>query len=251
MTGRLRVVLARRFFLGPLALALALASCTANQSIVIADDGSGTFVMHAEVSLLLRDYLASLADISGTASPLKDGRVFDAAAITKELQSRPGIVVQKASTPASNVLDLELAFDSLQDLVGSRDALKDAGAITIVDSADTSTLRLHLDRSTWTQLAGLFPPLRDPLIAQLGPQANGKITDADYLAMIRFSIGDAAPGLLQKSFLTLSIKPQGEIVSQSGGTVSDGAVTFRIPLLRILVLDRPLDYSVTWKKLPR
>jgi hypothetical protein len=232
-----------------LALWLALASCSTNQAIVIADDGSGSFTMHAELSPLLRDYLASLADLSGTASPLKNGRVFDAAAITKELQSRPGITVQKAATPSPGVLDLALGFDSLQDLVSGRDALKDTGAITVADSGDTTTLRLHFDRSTWAQLAGLFPPLRDPLVAELGPQANGKITDDDYLAMIRFSIGDAAPGLPKKSFLTLSVQPPGEIVSQSGGTVSDGAVTFRIPVLRILVLDRPLDYSLSWKRL--
>jgi hypothetical protein len=228
--------------------ALVLFSCSASQSLVIAADGSGTFSMHAEVSALLKDYLVSLAGISGTSGPLKDGRVFDAAAITKDLQSRPGIVVQKASAPASNVLDLELGFDSLQDLAGTREALKDAGAISIVDEQDRSTLRLHLDRTTWGQLARLFPPLRDPLIAQLGPQADGNVTDDDYLAMIRFSIGDAAPALLKKSFLTLTVQPEGQIISQSGGTVSDGIVTFRIPVLRVLVLDRPLDYSVTWAR---
>jgi len=66
--------------------------------------------------------------------------------------------------------------------------------------------------------------------------------------MIRFSIGDAAPALLKKSFLTLTVQPEGQIISQSGGTVSDGIVTFRIPVLRVLVLDRPLDYSVTWAR---
>jgi hypothetical protein len=204
--------------------------------------------MHAEVSTLLRDYLASLAEISGNAGPLKEGRIFDAAAVRKDFQSRPGIVVRKAVTPTPNVLDLELEFDSMQDLLGGRDALKDAGAVSIVDAEDTSTLQLHLDRTTWGQLARLFPPLRDPLVAELGPQANGQVTEKDYLAMVRFSIGDAAPALLKESFFTLTIQPQGEIVSQTGGTVSDGAVTFLIPMLRILVLDRPLDYSVTWKR---
>ena len=229
-------------------IALVLASCTVNQSLRIADDGSGTFVMHADVSVLLKDYLVSLAGISGAPGPLKDGRVFDATAIGRDLQSRPGIVVQKSSSPAPNVLDLEVGFDSLQDLAGTGDAMKDAGAVTIVDEDGRSTLRLHLDRATWSQLARLFPPLRDPLIAELGPQATGKVTDDDYLAMIRFSVGDAAPALLRKSFFTLTIQPPGQILSQSGGTVTDGTVTYRIPLLRVLVLDRPLDYSVTWAR---
>jgi hypothetical protein len=229
--------------------ALAVSSCTVTQAVTIAEDGSGTFGMHAEVSPLLRDYLVSLADLSGSAGPLKEGRVFDAAAIRKDLQARPGIVVQKASTPASNVLDLDLGFETLSDLLGGRDAMKEAGAVAVVDEGGSSTLRLHLDRSTWGQLARLFQPLRDPLIAELGPQSSGQVTEEDYLSMIRFSIGDAAPALLKKSFVTLSIQPSGKILSQSGGTLKDGAVTFRIPLLRILVLDRPLDYSVTWESI--
>jgi hypothetical protein len=75
------------------------------------------------------------------------------------------------------------------------------------------------------QLSALFPLLKDPVFAQLGPQVNDTISDDDYL----------------------SIDPEGDIISQTGGTVSGGAVTFRIPLLRLLVLDKPLDYSVTFK----
>jgi hypothetical protein len=227
---------------------LAFSACSVNQTLVIAENESGTFVMHAEVSTLLRDYLGSLSELSGSASPAREGRVFDATAIRKDFQSRPGIVVRKVATPASNVLDLELAFDSLQDLLSGPDALTDTGALVFVDAGDRSTLRIHLDRATWGQLARLFPPLRDPLLAQLGPQGNGQVTDDDYLAMIGFSIGDAAPGLLRKSFITLTVQPPGEIISQSGGAMSGGAVVFRIPVLRILVLDRALDYSVTFRR---
>ncbi len=62
--------------------------------------------------------------------------------------------------------------------------------------------------------------------------------------MITFTLGADGPALLKKSFIDLVIKPEGEIVSQTGGTVANGAVIFRIPLLRLLVLDKPLDYSV-------
>ncbi len=228
--------------------ALVLSACSVTQTLVIAGNGSGTLVTHAEVSALLRDYLMSLAELSGNASPLKEGRVFDAAAIGKDFRSRPGIVVRKVSTPTPSALDLELEFDSVQDLLSGGDALTDTGALVFIDAGDTSTLRLHLDRATWGQLARLFPPLRDPLIAQLGPLGSGQVTDDDYLAMIRFSIGDAAPDLLRKSSITLTVQPPGEIVSQSGGAVSGGAVVFRIPVLRILVLDRALDYSVTFRQ---
>jgi hypothetical protein len=221
-------------------------SCTMNQTIVIANDGSGTVTTHAEISTLLKDYLASLGEISGNAGALKGGRLFDPAAIRRDFELRPGVSVSKVSTPTSGVLDLDLAFDSLDDLFRGQDVLKDAGAIVVTENGDTRTLRLHLDRATWGQVAGLFPALQDPLLAPLGPQGSGQTTEDDYLAMVKFSIGDAAPALLKKSFVSLTIRPQGTITGQSGGTLVGRAVVFRIPVLRILVLDRPLDYSVTW-----
>lgn len=230
-----------------LAAALALISCTVNQTLSVSADGSGTLSTHSEVSPLLRDYLASLAEVSGADNPMKDGRVFDAPSIRKDFQSRPGVTVLKAVTPTGSSLDLDLGFDSLQDALRGQGALADAGAVTLVETGALTTLKLRLDRSTYGQLVSLFPPLRDPLLQQLGPQGTATVSESDYLEMIRFSMGEAAPSLLRKSFFTVTVRPEGQIVSQAGGTLGDGAVVFRIPLLRILVLDRPLEYSVTYR----
>jgi hypothetical protein len=89
--------------------------------------------------------------------------------------------------------------------------------------------------------------LSDPVFAGMGPQVNDTITESEYLEMIRFSLGDDGPSLLKKSFIVLTIDPEGEILSQTGGTLASGAVTFRIPLLRLLVLEKPLDYAVSFK----
>jgi len=230
-----------------LAAALTLLSCTVNQMLSVSADGSGTLSTHAEVAPILRDYLASLAEVSGGNSPLAKGQVFDAAAVRRDLQSRPGLTVQRAVTPTPSSLDVDLGFDSLQDALRGQGALADAGAVTLVQDGERTTLKLRLDRSTYGQLTSLFPPLRDPVMRQLGPQGTGAVTESDYLEMIRFSIGDAAPGLLRKSFFTLTVRPPGDIVSQAGGTLADGAVVFRIPVLRVLVLDRALEYSVTYR----
>jgi hypothetical protein len=226
---------------------LILLSCTMRNAIAVRKDGSGTLAMHAEVSPLLHEYIASLAEVSGKNDMMKNGKVFDVAGIKKDFEARPGITVKKAVTPTPDSLDLELAYASLKDVFTGDATLKSAGALVYSESGDVKTVKLHLDRTNYTQLSALFPQLKDPVFASLGPQVDDTITDAEYLDMIRFSIGDDGPALLKKSFITLVIDPEGEIVSQTGGTLSGGAVTFTIPLLRILVLDKPLDYSVTFK----
>ena len=226
---------------------LLLLSCSVNQTIVIKGDGSGTLAMHAEVSKLLHDYIASLAEVSGTSTVMKGGKLFDVASIRKDFESRPGITVNKVATPTVDSLDLEIAFTSLQSVFAQNDTLKTAGAIVYTESPGKKTVKLHLDRSNYTQLSSLFPLLKDPSFAGLGPQVNDTISENDYSEMIRFTMGDDGPALLKKSFITLTINPDGDIISQTGGTLSGGAVTFRIPLVSLLVLDKPLDYSVTFK----
>lgn len=228
------------------ALALLSIGCTVNQTIVVKNDGSGTASLHAEVSKLLADYLASLSEVSGKSAPA-GGAVFDAAAIRKDFESRPGITVKKAATPAPSSLDLDLAFTSLQDVFTRDDALSSSGVLVYSEAAGKKTIRLHLDKSNYTQLSALFPMLKDPTLASLGPQVNDTTTEAEYLDMVSFSIGEDGPALMRKSFITLTIDPEGDILSQTGGAISGSAVVFRIPLLRLMVLDKPLDYSVSFK----
>jgi hypothetical protein len=234
--------------IGAIALAVFFtASCTVNQTIAIKSDGSGTLSMHAEVTKLLHDYLASLAEVSGKPGLMSGGKVFDAAAMKKDFEARPGITVKRVVTPTPDSVDMDLAYTSLRDVFSQEDTLKSAGALVYSESDGKKTVKLHLDRTNYTQLSRLFPLLNDPTVSSLGPQVHDTITDQEYLEMIKFSLGDDGPGLLKKSFITLTIDPEGEIISQTGGTVSGGAVMFRIPLLRMLVLDKPLDYSVTFK----
>jgi hypothetical protein len=237
---------ARAFGVVILAVLLA-ASCTVNQTISIRNDGSGTLSMHAEVTKLLHDYLASLAEVSGKSGLMAGGKVFDAAAMKKDFEARKGITVKRVVTPTPDSVDMDLAYTSLRDVFSQDDTLKSTGAMVYSEADGKKTVKLHLDRSNYTQLSRLFPLLNDPTVAGLGPQVNDTITDAEYLEMIKFSLGDDGPGLLKKSFITLTIDPEGDIISQTGGTISGGAVVFRIPLLRLLVLDKPLDYSVTFR----
>jgi len=44
-----------------------------------------------------------------------------------------------------------------------------------------------------------------------------------------------------------TIVVKGKVVAQTGGSTVPGGVVFRIPLLRVLLLDKPLDYSLTFK----
>ncbi len=258
---------AARSFLAACSLAaillgiLALAACSASQTLFIHRDGSGSTTLHIEVSRLLREYIASLneatgasgagAGTSGSGSPAGSAasgdRIFDLEATRKGFEAQPGVTVRSVSSVSPGVMDAELSFESLSNIFARNAGLGTSQALVLSQAGGLTTLRIHLDRSNYRQVAGLFPLLDSPVLQTLGPQVDQKVTTDDYLEMIKFAIGEDGPGLVRKSSIVITVRPDGEIVSQTGGTVSGGAVVFRVPLLRVLVLDSPLDYSLTYK----
>jgi hypothetical protein len=220
-------------------------SCSVSQAVLIRADGSGTASLRVQISGLLRDYLQSLAEVSGDRGA--SGKVFDLQEIRKDLEARPGLSVSRLASPSPESLELEVAYRSLKDLFASEEAQSSAGVLSLSESAGTRTVAVHLDKRTFRQLSAAFPVLADPALAGLGPQENDAITEKDYLSMIEFSLGAEAPALAKKSFVEITIRPEGQIVSQTGGTLSGGAAVFRVPLLALLVLDKPVEFSVSYR----
>ncbi len=228
-------------------LILLTVSCTMSNTIVVKGDGSGTVAVRVEISKLFKEYLVSMAEVAGQEQIAKEGKLFDLKEIQKGFEGRPGVTVKRLASPKPETLEVDLAFRSIQEVFASDDALKSTGVISFTQTNGTKTVKVHLDRANYKQTSVLFPGLSNPLFEGMGPQPNDAITEAEYLEMIKFSLGDEGPALVKKSFIEMAIRPEGEIVSQTGGAVTNGTVVFRIPLLRLLLLDKPLDYSVSFK----
>lgn len=232
--------------LAALVLAASIAACSVSQVISIKADGSGTASLRVETSKVLREYLLDLQSVTGAAAA-PDGQLFDVKALQKELAARPGLTVKKVASPNPDVLEVDLAFRSVEEVYGSVESVKKSGVLVYAEAAGQRSVKIHIDRKNFKELSAVFPGMNGAAFEGIAPQEQDDITEAEYLDMIAFTLGADGPALLKKSYVDVVVKPEGTIVSQAGGTVANGAVTFRIPLLRLLVLDKPLDYAVSWK----
>ncbi len=237
---------------GALRAALALiaagaVSCSVSQSVLVRADGSGTASLRVQMSRLLLDYLLNLAELSGQQAAGAKAKVFDLGEIRKGLEARPGLTVSRLVSPAPDSLEVDIACRSFKDLFESESAQGGARILSLTESAGTQTLAIHLDKRTFRQLSALFPVLSDPAIASLGPQENQSVSEKDYLSMLEFALGADAPALVKKSVVEITIQPEGQIVSQTGETLSGASVVFRVPLLALLILDKPLDFTVSYR----
>ena len=61
------------------------------------------------------------------------------------------------------------------------------------------------------------------------------------------ALGDGGGDLIRNSMITTTIKIDGKLISQKGGKAKGNSVTFETPLIRVLMLDQPIEYSIRFK----
>jgi hypothetical protein len=219
---------------GILAL-LALTGCTSTQAIAVDGAGGGTAEVRFEVKKLFADYFKG------------DGgaKVFDPAKVKRGIEKRPGFQVTKIASPTPESLEMQLAFTDIRGLFSDKPA--DNDGIVRVDQKDgKTTIALHLDRGSAKKVGALFSDVSNPAFKEMSPREQRTRTEAEYLEAIEFAVGKEGPAQMKASSLKLVVRVDGQLVSQTGGKIENGAAVFDVPLLRMLMLEKPLDYSVTF-----
>ena len=232
-----------------LALLLATAGCTVNQQLTLRVDRSGDAQIHVKLEPVFVDYLDTLAEAAGDSEILPES-IFDTEEVERSIGERRGVAVTQVATPTPEELALSLTFDDLKGLLARNTPVPGpAGtALITLSGSGPSTLRVHLDRDNYRELTSLFPVLDHPLLVSLGPQQDLEVTDAEYLEMMGFVLGDEGPPAIEASAVTVRVAIDGRILEHDGGELQeDGSLLITIPLLRILVLDEPLDYTIVFE----
>jgi len=77
---------------------------------------------------------------------------------------------------------------------------------------------------------------------------NQGLSEADYLEMISFMLGEEGPPAIEQSVITLQVKTPTSITGFSNGRkISDTLYEFSFPLIDFLLLEDPITFSVSWK----
>lgn len=233
---------------------LLLAGCSVDQEIAVQVNGAGEAAVRVELQPVFVDYLLALAEVAADELPDDPGELFDVAEVEAAIAGWPGVEAAQIATPSAEQLEMRLIFADLQEAFSPAEpgpeAGPEAGAAPLISLTgdERRTLSVHLDGANYHQLTTLFPILEHPLVISLGPQPDLEVTDDEYLEMMQFVLGDDGPPAILDSEVTVRVRVEGRVVEQHGGELqADGSVLIRIPLLRILVLDQPLDYRIVFE----
>ena len=235
-----------------LAASLLVAGCSVDQEIAVRLNGAGEAQVRVELHPVFIDYLLALAEVAEEVEAPEDPSeaLFDVSEVEAAIAEWPGVEAARIATPAPEQLELSLTFADLR--AAFEPATPEPGVNTTplisLSGSKRRTLSVHLDSDNYHQLTALFPVLEHPLVISLGPQPDLEVSDDEYLEMMQFVLGDDGPPAILDSEVKVRVQVEGRVVEQHGGELlDDGSVLITIPLLRILVLDQPLDFSIVFE----
>ena len=136
-----------------------------------------------------------------------------------------------------------LGFDDLKRLLSDLGA----GANQSLLSLNANTLTFRLSMENYEQLVPVIPFLADPNFEAFGPMYNQGLSEADYLEMISFMLGDEGVPAIESSTITVKVETPEPIKSFNGGTkTAERSYEFSFPLIDFLLLAEPITFSVGW-----
>ncbi len=217
------------------------------QEVTLASDGSGSVSFRFELEPFFRTFLVDMAELSGEAGGLTHGGVFDIDKIKQDFALKPNVELLSLESQEPEILEGTFEFLDIEDVFKAEARLTQAGVMSFSEKNGVKTVQLHLDKENFKQIASLLPGQGSSLIDVFGPLENEDTTEEEYLEMLEFMLGEEGPRGVQASLIELRVKVKGKVLAQTGGEIDGNSVVFKIPLLKVLLLDQPLDYSITFK----
>lgn len=136
----------------------------------------------------------------------------------------------------------------------SFDFVSISNALSSISASDNTILKqegnsidFYLDINNYPELKAMIPFLSDPNFEVYGPEYNQGMSEADYLDMIFYLLGEEAPDAIRNSTIEINFTLPGTITESSGITVTgDNTCTYSFPLIDFLLLNEPMSFSITW-----
>lgn len=209
-------------------------------------DGSGTASVEINLKSFVLPTIEDLAEISPDVDP---DEMLNPETIKAQMEENPEVRNVRASRPLKNRIKLSFDFGSVENLFNqAEDDVQNSGLIRIEESGDKMKLTLTVNKETYRGFSHLIPNMDDPTMAALAPDPDMVVEESEYLDMIEFFFGEDGPAGVMDSSLDMTINVNGTILDQKGGTkVDNNTVEFKVPLIRVLLLDTNLEYSVTYR----
>ncbi len=226
-----------------LATCLLLAGCTVTQQLSIGQaDGEHVATSYVRTEPFFVDVAKDFDTFSDPDDPeISVDRLMEEMA--ESFRGGSGVDNLELEKVGERSYMLFFTFHDIQGLVEALGGSPGQDILTLKDQ----TLNLHLSIDNYPELEKIVPILSSDDFQPFGPRFNQGISEEEYLDMLSFMLGDEAPEAVRTSSFTIKIDTPKPIASVSNMQKESAyTASFTFPLIDVLLLQHPIDASVSW-----
>jgi hypothetical protein len=224
-----------------------LGACSATQTITLDENGSGDATVEITLDPVFAAYLTDLALGMGGS---EETSLFDVEAIRGSLQSQPGVVVNQIEAQGTRELRVEVAFDSLEQLLHVQG--RPAHRFIRFERTETfGRLAARIDRAAMEHIvaiSGIDPFVSDALLPPDDDMGAAEYRDYLGWAFEEYVESRSLDSVFRDSRVVTTVAPSGSIVQVRGGESRSGTAQFVTPLVEAVTARQPLNYSLVYTR---
>lgn len=240
---RIRVLLKAIFVLSTV---FAITSCSSSFEWTINALGGGT--VKADISLTpeLRQYLEDLSSLDPTIKT----QLLSSTGLREGLDAHgqllnPNVLVN----PEGTKLSVGFGFNSLAELQEPARKRGIAPIFILQQEKGERILTFLLTKRNFSALSGLTPLGNNPMLEELLPSQGQTLTQVEYKEMLEYmleSYSSKPTALIMGSRVELVMVLPSAVLSTSLGRAEGNKVIISLPLLDLLVLEKPLAGTIRY-----
>ena len=230
----------RRFIIPFLAAAILLSGCQVTEDLTLNTDGTGS----SHTAIHVEQFFINVLEDFSEFLPSSDESMMESAinGYAAELNGADSIINAQWENLGDNKYTVSFDYASINQILEEMGAA-DQSLFTITGSS----LSFYLDINNYQELKAVVPFLADQNFEVYGPEYNQGMTESDYLDMIYFLLGEDGPEAIANGLINVNITLPGKVSSAEGCSITgDNTVQFSFPIIKFLLLNEPLSFSVEW-----
>jgi hypothetical protein len=221
-------------------------SCSARIEGTLKADASAELDVRASLEPAMSQVIRSMSRSSGNTNANQP--VIDGPAIARSFSVAPGIKAVTFRNTTPSIIEGTISIARVGDFLTIPRQVGGSRFISYEQRGQGGKITIILDRENGPKVLSLISEdVVDYLSSLFAPVASGEVlTRIEYLELVTSVYKKPVADEISAARIRASINFPRTITRIQGGIASGARAEFNIPLLDILVLDRPLRYEVEW-----
>ena len=221
-------------------------ACSSQISGILQEGGSADLMVDTRLENRMTALIQTFQLMMGPAEG--DSPILDGQAISRSMAAAPGMGKVSLANNGPASLEGKVEVTKIGDFLSI--AGREKRFVNFSETPDGGSITISLDREIAPDVITLLSAdAISYLTALMAPAATGEaLSQQEYLLLVNSLYGPAIVEEIKMSRIWASIGFPGPISSIQGGKASGSRAQFQVPLLDILVLDKPLFWEISWEK---